>query len=38
MAIRAPRVAGSVAWQPVLTGDEAVAVAERATARVGRRA
>ena len=29
MAIRAPRVAGSVAWQPVLTGDEAVAVAER---------
>ena len=29
MAIRAPGLAGTVAWQPVLTGDEAVAVAER---------
>jgi FAD:protein FMN transferase len=29
MAILAPSVAGPAAWQPVLTGDEVVAVAER---------
>ena len=29
MAIPAPGLAGTAAWQPVLTGDEVVAVAER---------